>query len=71
MKKYYVGVYFSGVKYIEVFADNGEEAVRLAEKEVLKEDKDIDLVEGEVERFERIEDTTEYADLILDERKGN
>ena len=40
MKKYYIDVYFSGTKRVEVFADNGEEAVRLAEKEVLKEDSD-------------------------------
>lgn len=71
MKKFYVDVYFSGTKRIEVFADNGEEAVRLAEKEVLKEDSDIDAVEGEVINSERIEDTTEYADMLLDEQRGN
>ncbi len=71
MKKYYIDVYFSGTKRVEIFADNGEEAVRLAEKEVLKEDSDIDTVEGEVINSERIEDTTEYADMILDEQRGN
>lgn len=71
MKKFYIDVYFSGTKRVEVFADSGEKAVRLAEKEVLKEDSDIDAVEGEVINSERIEDTTEYADMLLDEQRGN
>ena len=76
MKKYYMNVYFSGWKKVEVNARNEDEAYELAEEEVKKEiENSIELeelsVEADYNDEEDLEDTTEYADLMLDAMKGN
>ena len=76
MKKYYMNVYVSGWKKVEVVANNEDEAYELAEEEVKKEiENSIELeelsVEADYNDEEDLEDTTEYADLMLDAMKGN
>lgn len=69
MKKYYMNVYFSGCKKVEVEANNDDEAYDLAEEEVKKEiEKKIDFeelsVEAEYNDEEDLEEVIDYSEYI-------